>query len=224
MLDALLDLVLPQVCAGCGGPSSWCAACTDALDAAALRPLGMTQPQPVPAGFPRAAAAAVYDGAVRGALLAHKERGRLGLVLPLGRALAAAAGCLDAPPGVLLVPLPSNRAAVRARGHDHAWRLAGTAARLLGAQAVRLLAPARRVDDSAGLDATARAANLAGAFRVRRPAAGATVLLVDDVVTTGASLAEATRTLTAAGVHVVGAATVAATARRGSRASVHSAF
>lgn len=220
MLAALLDLVLPQECAGCGGPGAWCAACRQVLQQAALFPIGPARPTPAPAGFPRAATAAAYDGAVRGALLAHKEHGRLGLVAPLGRALAAAVGCLAPPPGVLLVPVPSRRAVVRARGHDHALRLARSAARALAtgglpATAVALLAPARRIGDQAGLDAGGRAANLLGAFRLARAVpAGACVLLVDDVVTTGASLAEATRAVTAAGGRVHGAATVAATMRR----------
>lgn len=219
LADALLDLVLPQPCAGCGAPGPWCAACGEALSLAAAFPLGRVAPDPKPAGFPVAAAAARYDGAVRGALLAHKERGRLGLVDPLGSALAAAVRCLETPPGSVLVPVPSSRAAVRARGHDHALRLARRAGRELGLTAVPLLGPARRLGDSTGLDAAGRAANLAGAFRLRRPTTGAPVVLVDDVVTTGASLAEARRTLSRAGVRVHGAATVAATTRKWTTAS-----
>lgn len=223
MLDALIDLVLPQPCAGCGAPTAWCRSCRDELAAAALRPLGLTRPEPAPPGFPRASAAAAYDGAVRGALIAHKERGRLGLVVPLGRALAAAVACLDPPAGVLLLPVPSSRAVVRARGHDHARRLARSAARALTeagrpARAAGLLAPARLVGDQAGLDSRARAANLAGAFRVTgEEVGGKHVVVVDDVVTSGASIAEATRALTAAGARVHGAATVAATLRRSSQ-------
>ncbi len=121
--------------------------------------------------------------------------------------------------GVLLVPVPSSRAAVRERGQDHARRLAAAAARALrsdgrAARALPLLAPARRTADQSGLSSAERAANLAGALRVRgRPPPGP-VVLVDDVVTTGATLVEAARALRAAGVPVTGAAVVAATARR----------
>lgn len=77
---------------------------------------------------------------------------------------------------------------------------------------------ARRVDDQARLDSAARAANLAGAFAVRAGDAaylrGRPVLLVDDVVTTGATLAEGARAARAVGAHVLGAAVVAATSRR----------
>jgi predicted amidophosphoribosyltransferase len=219
VLAALLDLVLPQPCAGCGGPGAWCPACADVLARAAYCPLGPSRPEPVPIGFPRAAAAAAYDGPVRAALLAHKERGRLGLVHPLGRALAAAVLCLDSATEIMLVPIPSARGAVRARGHDHAMRLAQAAAGALTragrpARARRLLAPTRAMNDQSGLDAVARAVNLSGAFRLAQPPPGGPVVLVDDVRTTGASLAEAARALTAAGVRVHGAATVAATVRR----------
>jgi predicted amidophosphoribosyltransferase len=220
VLAALLDLVLPQPCAGCGGHGSWCAGCADVLAAAARRPLGSTRPDPTPAGFPAAAAAAAYDGAVRGALLAHKERGRLSLTAPLGRALAAAVACLDLPRDVVLVPVPSSRQAVRERGHDHALRLARHAARVLTeagqpACARSVLVPTRALGDSAGLGAAGRSANLAGAFRAAAPVPpGLAVVVVDDVMTTGASLVEATRALTVAGARVHGAATVAATVRR----------
>lgn len=221
MLAALLDLVLPQSCAGCGSPGAWCPSCAAVLAVAARRPLGPARPNPVPAGFPRAASAAAYDGPVRGALLAHKEKGRLSLVRPLGAALAAATGCLDLPPlGLLLVPVPSSRAVVRHRGHDHAFRLATAAARVLTAagrpaRARALLSPVRALGDQSGLGAAGRAANVSGAFRVtRRPEDHVCVVVVDDVMTTGASLAETARALGAAGVRVHGAATVAVTMRR----------
>jgi predicted amidophosphoribosyltransferase len=220
VFDALLDLVLPQRCAGCGaGGSRWCRRCVAVLASAARVPLGRTSPDPEPPGFPVAAAAARYEGAVRGALLAHKERGRLGLVRPLAAALAAAVRTLDPPPGVLLVPVPSDPRTVRARGHDHARRLARSTARRLrrcgvAARTADVLVPARVVADQSGLDARARAANLAGALRCRRRLDGCVVVVVDDVVTSGATLAEAARALAAAGGVVHGAATVAATSRR----------
>lgn len=219
MLGPLLDLLLATTCPGCGGPGRWCPGCADELAGAAARPLGVTAPVPAPPGFPRAAAAAAYSGAVRGALLAYKERGRLDLAAPLGRALSAAVCCLDRAAPVLLVPVPSRRAAVRARGFDHAGRLARCAAAQLRAsgrpaQAAALLAPARRLRDQAGLDAAARAGNLEGALRLRLPLRGAwSVVVVDDVVTSGATLAEASRVLLAGGARLLGAATVAATPR-----------
>ena len=76
---------------------------------------------------------------------------------------------------------------------------------------------ARATADQAGLDAVGRAANLAGAMVVR-PGAGVlgshAVLVVDDVVTTGSTLAEAVRAVRSTGSRVVGTAVVAATPRR----------
>lgn len=217
---ALLDLALPQECAGCeAGGTRWCPPCARALAQAAAEPLGRCAPQPCPAGFPRTAAAAAYDGVVRSALLAHKERGRLALVRPLAAALAGAVATLDLAPGPLvLVPAPSRRATVRARGQDHARRLARRTAHLLrqtgvDVTAAGLLLPARELADQSGLDVASRAANLAGALRARRRLDGVRVVLVDDVVTSGATLVEAARALTAAGALVEGAVVVAATQR-----------
>jgi predicted amidophosphoribosyltransferase len=73
------------------------------------------------------------------------------------------------------------------------------------------------VSDQAGLDVAGRTANLRGALRPRRRADGLPVVVVDDVVTSGATLTEACRAVAASGAWVVGAATVAATARRRTR-------
>jgi len=131
----------------------------------------------------------VYDAVVRRLLLAHKEKGCLGLTGPLGGALARAVGTLESPGPLVLVAVPSAPAAVRARGHDHAWRLARAAAARLGphVQAVRLLAPARAVADQSGLDRGERAANLHGALRCLQVRPGTKIVVVDDVVTTGAT-------------------------------------
>lgn len=215
MLTALLDLVLPRSCAGCRLPGlGLCASCRALLTGPAL---GLVRPDPCPSGLPPLATHAVYDGPVRGLLLSHKEKGRLQLTRPLGRALANAVS-VHVPGPVVLCPVPSAPRAVRERGYDHALRLARAAARELRAagvpaRSVRLLGPARRIADQSGLTTDQRAANLHGALRATRPPAGP-VVIVDDVVTTGATLVEATRALRAAGHTVVGAATVAATARR----------
>ncbi|MBV9096601.1 MAG: ComF family protein [Frankiaceae bacterium] len=124
---------------------------------------------------------------------------------------------------VCLVPVPSAPWQSRRRGADVVAELAACAVRDLRrlglpVRVLRALRQVRAVADSAGLDARCRAANSAGALGLRRRAgpllAGSTVVLVDDLVTTGASLAEATRVLRAASAHVVAAATVAATSRR----------
>ena len=88
-------------------------------------------PSPLAPGLPPTWTVTTYDGAVREALLAHKEHGRLGLAGPLGAALSrsvaaavAASVAVEAWPPVVLVPVPSARAATRARGHDPLLRTA----------------------------------------------------------------------------------------------------
>lgn len=213
LLRDLVDLVLPRACAGCGSPAALlCPTCGDALDA--LLP-SRAVPDPCPPGLPRTWAAGPYAGPLRAALLAHKERGRLALTSPLGVLLAGAVEQLRAGPA-WLVPVPSARATVRARGHDHALRLARAAAGATGGRAAALLVPARAVADQSGLGTAGRAANLAGALRTRGPLDGLVVVVVDDVVTTGAILVEAARALREGGATVRGCAVVAATQRRGS--------
>jgi predicted amidophosphoribosyltransferase len=234
-LHALLDLVLPAACVGCGADgSNWCPACAATL---AGRPWP-ARPDPCPPGFPATWAVAAYDGPVRAATVAHKERGVRALRAPLAAALAVsvAAALADGSggllhPRVVLVPAPSRGAAVRSRGDDPTLGLARCAARRLTraglpAAVLPALRLARSTADQAGLGAQERADNLAGASRVSRRLAGAVagrpVVLVDDVVTTGATLVESTRALRAAGAVVVAAAVVAATPRRGTGLSLRS--
>ncbi|MCO6004875.1 ComF family protein [Actinoallomurus purpureus] len=220
LLAAALDLLLPQRCAGCGDADGLvCPVCAALLGG----PARVCPPRPAPPGLPRPWAVAPYTGAVRQVILAHKERGRTGLARPLGVGLAAAvlAAAGDTGCPVLLVPVPSSRASMRRRGHDPTLRIAWAAAREaavrwgVAVSVSRALAQRRGVADQAGLTAAERAANLAGALTVRRDVRGATVIVVDDVITTGATLAEAARALRAGGARVPAAAVVAATRRYG---------
>ncbi|MEU9581091.1 ComF family protein [Streptomyces chilikensis] len=218
---ALAELVLPGECAGCGAPRTvLCDGCRRAVRRGPPRPV---RPRDAPAGLPPVWAAAPYADAVRSVLLAHKERGALPLAAPLGEALAGAvraalgedpageggpaaargAGARDRP--VVLVPVPSARRAVRERGHDPARRIAVAAAGALRrsgtpARTAAVLRQRRAVADQTELDAVGRLANLDGALGLRPGArallpADGRLLVVDDVTTTGASVAEAARVL-----------------------------
>lgn len=211
LLADLVDLVLPRRCVGCGGHgASLCQRCLPLGPMLRLRSGGV----PV-------VAAGRYDAAVRRALLSYKERGRRDLATPLGALLAGAVRGLlgDATGGraplVALVPVPSSPAAVAARGGDRVLRLARQAGAASGCPVVPALRLCRTVADSAGLDVEGRAANLAGAMSARPSSRSArSAVIVDDIVTTGATVREAARALRVAGWSVCGAAVVAATERR----------
>jgi predicted amidophosphoribosyltransferase len=203
MLSALVDLVLPRACVGCGraGPPL-CATC---------RP--QEPPLHVWAGGLDVSASGAYEGPLRSALIAYKEHGRHDLAAPLGRLLAQSLASAGAPEDAVLVPVPSSAAAARERGGDHVLRLARAAARERGQPVVPALRLARAVQDSAGLSRADRAANLRGAMvSLPQPGPGVAVI-VDDIVTTGATVREARRALAAAGWTVGGAAAVASTPR-----------
>jgi predicted amidophosphoribosyltransferase len=172
----------------------------------------------VPEGLPEVWAAAGYADEVRAVLLAHKERGVTGLARPLGEALAGAVRAVASGGALLLVPVPSARRAVAVRGHDAMRRLALAAARELRREGIRARAAAvlrqrRPVADQSGLSARERLENLSGAIDGRagsgRLLRAAPVVLVDDLMTTGASLVAAARAVEAAGGRVAGAAVVA---------------
>lgn len=217
VLDGVCDLLLGSACAGCGQPGRpWCPVCADALRTT-IRAAGPhpTRPTPCPPGLPPTWTAGAYEADLRSAVLAFKERGRRGLVGPLGLALTGplrAAG--GGRPGLVCVPLPASRAGRAARGYDHVGLLVGVAARHGAPPPAQWLRWVRRTDDQASLDAGSRWRNLHGALVADDRARGRQVVLADDVLTTGATIAEASRALTAAGARVVGAATIAATVRR----------
>jgi predicted amidophosphoribosyltransferase len=230
VVDAGCDLFLGRQCAGCATPGrAVCPSCARLL----RRDARLRWPVPAPAGLAPPFASSAYEGPVRELLLNHKERRRFGLARPLGVAVAqavrAAARELEdalvelTMSSLLLVCAPSRSDVVRSRGHDAVLRMSRAASSELRrtgiwAQAVPALTIVGTVHDQAALDARQRVSNLHGAYAVT--AAGARLVrdhccvVVDDVVTTGATAAEAARALRAAGALVLATAVVAATERR----------
>jgi len=218
----LLELVLPLDCAGCGlADVPLCPACALAL-AVPARPAALGPVQRALLPGLEITTCARYEGTVARLVHAWKDGGRLDLAGPLAAALARAVEALEAPAAVL-VPVPSARAAVRRRGEDVVADLARRSARLptgrAGARQVATpLRQVRRIADQAGLGAQRRADNVRGAFAARAAPSGTGdalryCVVVDDVLTTGASAGEAVRALRAAGWWVAGVATVCATPR-----------
>lgn len=230
MYDVVADLLLGGACVVCGRPGrALCRPCAADLPTAPR----VSWPTPTPDGLALPIAAGDYDGPLKALVNAHKEHQVLALAAPLGDLLALAVADLlgEVVPaarwgaGVALVPVPSRGTVVRSRGHDPLLRVARRAASRLRrggvpAGVLRPLRVRRRMRDQAGLSAADRGANLAGAFvSVRAATPGdRPVVVVDDVLTTGATAREAQRALEEAGHRVAGIATVAATRRRtGSR-------
>lgn len=203
VLDALA-VVFPVSCAGCDVPDrDLCESCRRTLiPAPTVRRL--------PSGL-EVRSGLLFEGEAARVLRAFKEDGRTSLARPLAVALEAAWPVgIDAVP----VPVPASGPSLRRRGYAPVELVS----RRAGWRPHRLLRVTRHTADQRMLAKDERAANLAGAMTVRpgahRRSGGLPVVLVDDVVTTGATLEEAARALRAAGITVHGAVTVAATPRR----------
>ncbi|WP_222126940.1 phosphoribosyltransferase family protein [Curtobacterium pusillum] len=215
---AVLGLVLPVVCAGCGAPDrALCRTCSAGL-AAEPRRVRLV------AGV-RLDAAFEYAGLVRTLLLELKLRGRVDLARPLAIRFGALvlSALADAPPGTVLLRVPPSRQGNRRRGFDPVVLLLARG----GVRRPRALhRPRAGPGAGAGPAGTGRAgARRAGAGQKERSAlervaatvgslrasgvAGRDVVVVDDVVTTGVTMAEAVRAVRAAGGRVVRCVAVA---------------
>ena len=204
-----IDFVTPPFCACCGlpfaydsGPDALCGAC------AAERPL-----------FGRARSVMVYNDASRDLILAFKHADRTDAAPAYGGWLARAGEALLADAD-LIVPVPLHRRRLLARRYNQAALLAQALGRVAGKRVlVDALVRTRPTPSQGRMNRAQRARNVRAAFAVRRSRkaalAGKRIVLVDDVMTTGATLSACVRALLDGGASNVDALTLARVTRTG---------
>lgn len=211
----LLDLALPGTCVGCGREGlPLCPACAPALDARLVEPPGtpIGLPADIPTPLLQIDWCAPFRGTVRSALHAIKYGAEQRLADPLGEAIARRWRRIGVGADLVVhVPVHADRR--RVRGYDQAQLIATVAAGRLGLEHRPALVRERATTAQFDLDRRHRSTNVAGAFIVAPSHAAAVrghwILLVDDVLTTGATLAACATALESAGAAAVSAITVA---------------
>ncbi len=210
-VQRVLDVLLPPACPGCGREgAALCAACRVVMsrrrDEPAASPVGL--PVRVPVGIVQVEWCCSYTGPARACVHALKYDGEQRLVAPLAQLMAerwqrAAIG------GDVLVPVPVHADRLRQRGFDQAELLARALSRLLDLPVTHAVRRAARTAAQHQLGRSARAGNVSAAFTLDAASAAAIAgrwaVLVDDVVTTGATLAGCARVLREGGAVAVSA-------------------
>jgi ComF family protein len=216
----------PPYCVHCGGPDAPIAFDTDdslshgaggASEAGSAVPPARTRTSPLcppcrtdPPPFDYARAAAPYQDPLRSAIHAFKFRGQRALARPLADLLIEQCGPGLVAEADVIVPVPLAPARERQRGFNQAALLAERVGRALARPVkARWLGRARPTRPQSELAAEERRRNVRGAFRAAPAVSGRHVLVIDDVLTTGATAAECARALRAAGARMVGVLTVA---------------
>lgn len=209
------ELIFPAWCPVCGGAARGvCAACVDMISAASVQRSSVSV-----AGFDMPIFSSAESESCRRIVAGLKDADRFDVVPTLAAVLEQTIAQASAGRAVVAVPIPSSRRALRHRGY---WPLGVVLARCRFPEnariSVRGVEWTRRTRDQRGLDWAKRRANLEGALVCADPALpGAMVVIVDDVVTTGATVRSAAAALIDAGAVVVAVAAIARVDRRGDR-------
>lgn len=227
-LDAALSVLFAPECASCASPLAYptegavcrecwqaivpltpplCGRCGDALPSFSSQPTDCPRCLLHPPAYQQASAIGVYDGTLRNILHAIKYDGRRSLAEAVGQLMRTRAALLLSACEAA-VPVPLHASKQRERGFNQAEDLA----RALGLPVVKALRRTRRTQAQSELHAGERIDNVRGAFAVNRRASslvGRTVVLIDDVTTTGATLNECALALYRVGVATIYALTAA---------------
>jgi ComF family protein len=203
----ILDVLLPPACAGCGSAGALlCASCIHRLRTASDPGVRFVAPDPSVAigqDLALAVAAFAFEGPIRRALARLKYEGAWRLAWPLARAaMPVLRDILEVAGRAPLVPVPIHRGRLRARGYNQAELLARELTSSMRLPLADLLERVRPTTKQHRLDRAARLANLRDAFAVRATVRSVppVVIVVDDIVTTTATLEACASVLRAAGV------------------------
>jgi competence protein ComFC len=208
LADALLRFFYPGACPGCLKPGDDDMLCPECARKVPLA--GALQPPPALGGRP-VLAACRYEGVARELILRLKFEGGTHPAAALGGILATALAAAGLARGAdALVPMPLSRRRLRERGFNQAERIAAVVAPRLDLPLLELLRRPGHRRPQAELGPAERAWNVRGVFRAADGVFGRAILLLDDVITTGHTIAEAAAALEAAGARRVVLASVAA--------------
>lgn len=221
LANTVIDVVYPPRCAECGRRGRWvCADCARLVSllqppwcsrcgSPIVRPPTVCRCDALSPALDRVRSAAPYDGWVRSAIISFKYEGESARDGHLADVLAIAVSAL--PPADYVMPVPLHRKRQRTRGYNQAALLARNVAAACGSPYLDGLLRTRETPQQVGLDAAARRQNVSGAFAIRDgvDCRGRSIILIDDVLTTGSTLGACAEVLHEAGATAVYAATLA---------------